>query len=122
MNRHLVGRRLSEAIHGGQLPASVSAAATALLAKVDAGDSITGLPAALVNAAWSSTAREVASGAAKVAQLRAVAELEASLGSAPVAAIEAASEEASEAPAKTDDVTSSDVAESIASTPAWSGR
>jgi hypothetical protein len=112
LNRHLVARRLSEAIHGGQLPAAIAAEAAALIVRIDSGEaSIGGLTKTLVADSWASTARAVAAGA-RVSQLKAIAELEASLGLAP----------GNEVDDDTNTVTSSDVAESIASTPAWSGR
>jgi hypothetical protein len=126
LNRHLVARRLSEAIHGGQLPGPVAAEAVGLIAKIDANEG--GIGAAtksLVSDAWASTARAVAGGA-KVSQLRAVLELEESLGLQPRSQVEAPAEAAAEEVAKTDDDTDDgDVAEvapvsAAAPAPAWS--
>jgi hypothetical protein len=118
LNRHLVARRLSEAIHGGQLPGPVAQAATALIARIDSGEAaIGGLTKTLVSESWMTTARSVSNGQSKVSALKAIAELELSLGLAPSEEVE----EVAEAVAKTDDdvtitadVTSSDVA------PVWS--
>jgi hypothetical protein len=98
MNRRLVARRLESAIDAGQLPDSVAAQATELLARIDQGaGGINSAVTKLLATAWSSTARAVATGAAKPAALRVVLALEASLGLTPVVANEPVTEPVAEA-------------------------
>jgi hypothetical protein len=121
LNRHLVGRRLESAIHGGQLPDSVAQAATVLLARVDANEQGIGAATrALISEAWMTTARSVSNGESKTSALKAIAELEASLGLAPVSEVEPVAEAFAEAVADTDDDTVAEVAPVTAPAPVWS--
>jgi hypothetical protein len=75
------------------LPDSVAQAATVLLARVDANEQGIGAATrALISEAWMTTARSVSNGESKTSALKAIAELEASLGLAPVSEVEPVAE------------------------------